>query len=115
MTAPNAGVDSDLASLAQALEPRLRNRLLELVAADSRAVKHAEVIFDLQRSEDLVAEFRRQMPMLQRRVDELAPAVDRVRRLHSQNEASILAPGKWCPACGQETPCPTIRALKGDR
>jgi hypothetical protein len=44
---------------------------------------------------------------------ELEPPLDRVRRLHSQNEDSILAPGRWCPACGHETPCPTTRALNG--
>lgn len=43
---------------------------------------------------------------------ELEPPIDRVRRLHSHDE-SILEPGKWCPACGHETPCPTIQALNG--
>lgn len=42
---------------------------------------------------------------------ELEAAVDRVRRLHHQDD-SLLAPGRWCPACGQETPCSTIRALR---
>lgn len=41
---------------------------------------------------------------------ELEPAIDAVRRLHTQDD-SHLAPGKWCPSCGHETPCPTIRAL----
>lgn len=41
---------------------------------------------------------------------ELEPAIDAVRRLHTQDD-SLLTPGKWCPSCGHETPCPTIRAL----
>lgn len=44
---------------------------------------------------------------------ELEPPIDRVRRLHSQTEDLLLTPGRWCPACGHETPCPTIRALRG--
>lgn len=44
---------------------------------------------------------------------ELEAAIDRVRRLHGQYTAFGLAPGKWCPACGDEEPCPTIRALNG--
>jgi hypothetical protein len=43
---------------------------------------------------------------------ELAAAVDRVRRLHDQDD-SILARGAWCPADGQPEPCKTIRALNG--
>lgn len=43
---------------------------------------------------------------------ELEPPIDRVRRLHSQDD-DYLRPGRWCPACGYETPCPTIRALNG--
>ncbi len=51
---------------------------------------------------------------LRRWAEELEAAVDRVRHLHSQN-STILAPGKWCPGCGYEVPCPTIRALNGAR
>ena len=42
-------------------------------------------------------------------VAELEAAIDRVRFLHSQD--GPLAPGKWCPACGDDQPCRTIRAL----
>lgn len=42
--------------------------------------------------------------------DEAHAALDRVRSLHSQ-DASLLAPGEWCPACGGTVPCSTIRAL----
>lgn len=47
-------------------------------------------------------------------VAELEAAIDRVCRLHAQDD-SLLAPGRWCPACGNETPCPTIRALREPR
>lgn len=43
---------------------------------------------------------------------ELAAAVDRVRRLHDQDD-SVLARGAWCPADGQPEPCKTIQALNG--
>lgn len=44
--------------------------------------------------------------------DELEAAVDRVRRLHDQDE-SVLARGAWCPADGQPEPCKTVQALNG--
>lgn len=47
-------------------------------------------------------------------ITELEAALDRVRRLHSQ-PADYLAPGRWCPSCGEEEPCPTIRALRAPR
>lgn len=50
-------------------------------------------------------------PMLEEHVVELEAAVDRVRYRHSQHEDPILAPGRWCPACGREAPCPTLRDL----
>lgn len=37
-------------------------------------------------------------------------AIERVQALHTQTSDIGLAPGKWCPACGQETPCQTILA-----
>lgn len=49
---------------------------------------------------------------LQREHDELEAAVDRVRRLHDQDD-SVLARGAWCPADGQPEPCQTTRALNG--
>jgi hypothetical protein len=49
---------------------------------------------------------------LQREHDELEAAVDRVRRLHDQDD-SILARGTWCPADGEPEPCKTQRALAG--
>lgn len=45
-------------------------------------------------------------------VAELEAAIDRVRRLHSQDDG-YLAPGKWCPGCGEVAPCSTVRALNG--
>lgn len=45
-------------------------------------------------------------------VVELEAAIDRVRALHSQ-DTSVLEAGRWCLGCGEETPCPTIRALNG--
>lgn len=35
---------------------------------------------------------------------ELTAAVDRVRRMHPRGaeESSALAPGLWCPGCGEE-------------
>lgn len=42
--------------------------------------------------------------------DEAHAALDRVRRLHSQ-DTSLLLPGEWCPACGDAMPCSTIRAM----
>ena len=50
---------------------------------------------------------------LQHHVAELEAAIDRVRRLHRQAD-SPLAPGKWCPGCGEVVPCATIRALNGE-
>lgn len=46
-------------------------------------------------------------------VEEMITAIERVRRLHSQTSEIGMADGKWCPACGDEVPCPTIRALDG--
>jgi hypothetical protein len=46
---------------------------------------------------------------------ELEAAIDRVRRRHAQTSDLGLAPGKWCPECGQEEPCATRRALRGKR
>lgn len=51
------------------------------------------------------------LQQLRERVDELEAAVDRVRRLHGQY--GPLAPGRWCPGCGEDTPCSTVRALNG--
>lgn len=48
------------------------------------------------------------------RLREMRAATKRVRALHSQSD-DLLAPGKWCPACGEESPCSTIRALDGER
>lgn len=59
-----------------------------------------------------VAAAEEEATRLAEHVAELEPALDRVRRLHSQDD-SLLEPGKWCPGCGHEEPCPTIRALKG--
>lgn len=44
---------------------------------------------------------------------ELEAAIDRVRALHDQDDTGLLAPGRWCPGCGEPTPCKTIRALNG--
>lgn len=79
---------------------------LENGAAENREVLHAAV--------GVIVRAHR-MEVIDRTRAELEPSIDRVRRLHSQSEDSILAPGRWCPACGQETPCPTIRALRGDQ
>lgn len=54
------------------------------------------------------------MARLQEHVRELEAAIDRVRRFHSQRSEIGLAPGKWCPGCGEVEPCRTIRALNGD-
>ena len=47
-------------------------------------------------------------------VRDLEAAVDRVRRMHPRGaeESSALAPGLWCPGCGEE--CRIRRALDGD-
>lgn len=58
-------------------------------------------------------EIARYLGRVTRHRDELAAAVDRVRRLHSQHSDIGLADGKWCPGCGEVAPCPTIRALNG--
>jgi hypothetical protein len=44
---------------------------------------------------------------------ELEAAVDRIRAFHSQDDDGLLAPGRWCPGCGEPTPCRTIRVLNG--
>jgi hypothetical protein len=44
---------------------------------------------------------------------ELEHAIDRVRSLHDQDDTGMLAPGRWCPGCGEPVPCKTIRALNG--
>ena len=36
--------------------------------------------------------------------------VDAVRQIHNPGDESVLAPGKWCVADGDEWPCKTIRA-----
>lgn len=43
----------------------------------------------------------------------LEAAIDRVRRLHDNEQYGLLAPGRYCPGCGEEIPCRTIRALNG--
>ena len=50
--------------------------------------------------------------LIEAHIAELEAVVDRVRHLHSQDD-SLLEPGRWCPGCGYEVPCPTIRALNG--
>lgn len=53
---------------------------------------------------------------------ELEAAVDRVRRMHPRGaeESSNLAPGLWCPGCGEERrdrgfgACRTRRVLDGE-
>lgn len=52
------------------------------------------------------------LAQLQREHDELEAAVDRIRRLHDQDD-SVLARGTWCPADGEPEPCKTVRALNG--
>lgn len=62
------------------------------------------------------------MKRLQRHVDELEAAVDRIRRMHprGEDESSALAPGLWCPGCGEPRTdngfgaCRTRRVLEGD-
>lgn len=49
---------------------------------------------------------------LRDRVAELSAALDRVRKLHDQ-DTSALAPGDWCPGCGDREPCATKRAIRG--
>lgn len=44
----------------------------------------------------------------------LARRLDAVIALHAQVSAVGLADGAWCPADGEETPCPTLRAALGD-
>lgn len=61
-------VTSDLLSLARALEPRLRDRLAQLVEADSQAHRYLHVAQQLQRSEDLVVELRKVVATLERRL-----------------------------------------------
>lgn len=61
--------DVELECLAKHLEPVLRYRIEELVAAEGRPVTIQQLEFDLQRQKDLVAEMRRQMESLQRQVD----------------------------------------------
>lgn len=111
--------DQVLQQLATCLAPDVGQRLLELVHADSRAQQLLDHEHRTQRAEDLAEECRRQLQSLRRQNDrlttqvaELEPAVDRVRRLHSQ-DTSVLAAGEWCPGCGHEEPCPTTRALNG--
>lgn len=45
---------------------------------------------------------------------ELEEAIDRVRKLHTNELGQLLAPGKWCVGCGETYPCFTIRILNGD-
>jgi hypothetical protein len=50
-------------------------------------------------------------------LSEAGEALDRVRRLHplaDEEAGSLLAPGKWCPGCGEERPCRTRRVIRGD-
>lgn len=66
--------DEQLGALAEHLAPALACRLRALIAADSRAGRVLELEDRAQRAEDLVAEFRRQMPILERRLDEARAA-----------------------------------------
>lgn len=58
-------------------------------------------------------ELTRRLVHAARHVVELEAAVDRIREFHDQEQYGLLAPGLWCPGCGEEIPCRTIRALNG--
>lgn len=47
----------------------------------------------------------------QARIAELEAVVNAVRRLHGQR--GPLAPGEWCPGCGDRVPCATERTIRG--
>lgn len=66
--------DARLRALAEHLDPDLGARLRALVDADSRADRVLQLEGQLQRAEDLVAEFRRQMPYLERLLDQARAA-----------------------------------------
>ena len=52
-----------------------------------------------------------QLAAAQERVSELEAVVAAVRRLHGQR--GPLAPGEWCPGCGDRVPCATERTIRG--
>lgn len=114
-------VDERLRQLAAALGHPFERRLLELLDADGRASSVLELEARAQRAEDVEREARRQLKSLDRfserqkdHVRELEESIDRVRHLHGQDPSALgLAPGKWCPGCGEEEPCRTIRAVSG--
>lgn len=70
--------DSRLVDLAEALDYNLADRLRDLVAADSMAHRVDDLVKRCERAEDLIAEFRRQMPVLER---QLGQARDRIKLL----------------------------------
>ena len=68
--------DARLQELAQHLTPDLRSRLVDLVAADSRAITVHELEQRVQRAEDLANECRRQLRARERQVERLKEAVE---------------------------------------
>lgn len=56
---------------------------------------------------------RAELARLQADAQELEAAIDRIRQVHDQEQPGLLAPGRWCPGCGETIPCKTIRALNG--
>lgn len=66
------------------------------------------IIKSLKRADEQIAQE-------QAHIAELEAAIDRVRRLHSQHSDIGLADGAYCPGCGFPVPCPTERALRGER
>ena len=68
---------------------------------------------DAHTAERVVEKVAAREQALRERVEELEAALDRVRRLHQQ-DTRYLAPGDWCPGCGDREPCATKRAVRGE-
>lgn len=80
--------DTRLQELAQYLTPDLRSRLLDLVAADGRAITIDELEHRVQRAEDLAAEVRRQLHVrdgqCQRLQEQIVAVRDAIDREHAR-------------------------------
>lgn len=80
MPPPQRPDDSQLLSLAGVLAPHLRDRLVQLVAADGRAVTVDQLEHQLQRAEDLAAECRRQLAVRDGQCERLE---EQIRAVHA--------------------------------
>lgn len=107
-----------MSARAQQLLAELRKIPLEMIPSGRRTTAGAYVDLVLLEAiaEHIVDELGwippEQYLNLEAAVLALEGAVDRVRRLHDQDE-SLIARGTWCPADGQPEPCKTIQALNG--